>query len=243
MLRPQFLALVATILSISLAAFSPNLAFAEFVVYSNDFDGNTQMHSGVSASIVGGTNNGGGITSSQGYNSFAEFGGDFWRVTAPNDVLEIKVQNVPGDQEIAVEFSLAIIDSWDATSPTWGPDFLNIAILDGATQVALISEPVAGGTPLSSNVESVVVLRQQLGFRGGSQVWWRDDGYRMRFDNLSLATNQLTFQIWGSGSGFQGGNDESFAVDNFRVLANPEPSAGITFASLLAILLRRKKTR
>ena len=62
------------------------------IVYANDFDGGVQTGAGTTVSISGGTGIGqgimGGITSTQGYNAFSDFGGDFWRVTAGNDVLQ-----------------------------------------------------------------------------------------------------------------------------------------------------------
>ena len=114
------------------------------LVYSNDFDSAAVDGSGIATSISGGTGTGGGIaggvTSSQGFDAFDGFGGDFWRITAPDDVLEFSITGVSPLGNVSTCFSLAMIDSWDGTSGTFGTDILNIAILDGSTQIAGFSE-------------------------------------------------------------------------------------------------------
>ena len=124
------------------------------IVYANDFDGNTQFASGTTVAISGGTGTApdglvGGITSTQGFNAFTGFGGDFWRVTAPDDVLEFDISNIP------------------------------------------THDLVSSG---------------------------------------------------GIGSGFQGGNDESFAIDQLLITATPEPtSLSYLLVAAVATATRRRR--
>ena len=220
---------------------------ANLVVYSNDFDGNVQTSPGTSVNISGGTGTGGGIaggiTSSQGYAAHSNFGGNFWRVTAPDDVLQFDITNIPSHTDVSVCFSLAMIDSWDGTSGAFGTDIINVAIFDGATQIGGLSEAYSSNNAPSSNVESVIVQDQQLGFNLG-EPFWHEDGYRMCFNNLTHSSGSLTLEFWGSsggtGSGFQGGDDESFAIDELVVTSSPEPASlmYLLLASILTVMRR-----
>ena len=223
---------------------------ANVVLYSNDFDGGVTNASGTSTSITGGTGTQrgqtGGIVSTQGLSAFSDFSGDFWRVTQRDDVLQFTITGISAHQDASVCFSLAMLDSWDGTSSTYGSDIINFAVFDGATQVAGISEPYAGANAPSAGVESIIVQDQQLGFNY-SEPWWHEDAYRMCFDNIPHTGSDLTLQFWassgGSGTGFQGGSDESFGIDNLVVTATiPEPAAGIA-GLVLVVLFARRPTR
>lgn len=248
--------LLATSIIIALAVWLCPAMLHASLVYSNDFDSAAQNGTGITTAISGGTSTGGGIaggiTSSQGYDSYSDFGGDFWRLTAPSDVLEFNITGVSPLGGVDVCFSLAMIDSWDGTSGTYGSDILNIAILDGTTQIAGLSEAYSGGNAPSTGVQSTIVQNTQLGFNNGNP-YWMEDGYRMCFDNLTVSTGNLRIQFWGSsagsGSGFQGGNDESFAIDNLSINDNisavPEPTA-LSYVVLavagLCLRIRRRGT-
>lgn len=221
------------------------------LVYSNDFDGNVQTAAGTAVAISGGTGSAGGvmggITDSQGYDAYNHFGGDFWRVAAPNDVLEFDLTGLPSHTSVSVCFSLGMMDSWDGTSGTYGTDIINVGIYDGATQIAGISEPYFGATAPSTGVDTIVVQNQQLGFNNGTDPWWNDDGYRMCFNNLTHSSGNLTVRFWGSsggtGVGFQGGNDESFAIDELMITAMPEPTSLVYLLPTAVMLLLRRKRR
>lgn len=219
--------------------------YADLVLYSNDFDGNVQNGGAVTTSISGGNQNNagdvGGIQQGQGYAAIANFGGNFWRVTTKDDVLEFLFSNTPTVGLGSLEFSLATIDSWDGNGSTNGPDEIRIEILDGANQIVLWQEVYDGSTTPSSNVESVLVQNQQLGFNSGTDVWWREEGYRMVFDNLPMTEGSMTFRISGTGIGFQGGLDESFAIDNLALTSNvPEPTLAMFLLGGLGFLIVRR---
>jgi len=224
-------------------------AQADIVLYSNDFDGNVVAEPGVSVVISGGDQTSGdgitsGITNGQGYATSAGFGGDLWRVAAADDTLEFQLSNTPVAAVGNVEFSLAIIDSWDGGA---GPDFIEVEILDGGTQQVLWQQAISGGTTPSSNVLSTLELNQDLGFRqgGAAETWWLDDGYRMSFPGIPMNGGSLTFRITPTGGGFQGGDDESFAIDNLIITSIPEPSAVMLGVAMgcLALTIRRRGNR
>jgi len=222
-------------------------AQADIVLYSNDFDGTVVTEPGVGVVISGGDQTSGGVTSGitngEGYATAAGFGGDFWRVATTDDCLEFQLNNTPTAAVGKVEFSLAIIDSWDGGG---GPDFIEVEILDGSTQRVLWQEVISGGGAPSSNLDSTLVLNQDMGFAqgGAAETWWLDDGHRMVFDNIPMNGGSLTFRIKPTGAGYQGGNDESFAIDNLLITAVPEPSAvmfGLAMSCLALTIRRRRK--
>lgn len=236
-------------------------AYAAVPIYENDFDDPASTYGTVTGVVSGGTATGGGITGGttdgQGLNNYDEFSGDFWRVTAADDKLIIQVSNINPSEILSVNFSLAMLDSWDGGSTTYGSDILNMEIYDGG----LISgNDVIGGSSLAgfshtysnvsnfesnvSYVDEVVVDGVQLGFNQ-NDPWWNEDAVTMNVENLQASSGTLTFVIWassgGSGSGFQGGDDESFGIDNFTITSNvPEPST-ILFLSMftMSFIFRR----
>ncbi|MDQ8190487.1 hypothetical protein [Roseibacillus persicicus] len=225
---------------------------AEELLFSDGFDNDDFRAIGISSAYTGGnqTTAGqtGGPTDSQGFDALPSFSDLFWRVTTENDVLELTISNITSSHSnVSVAFSLGMMDSWDGTSGTYGSDIFNFEVTDGTTTLVSLSEPYSGGVAPSQGVVATEANRVQLGFNNGGQVWWNDDAYRLEFNNLAHTSDTLVLRFWassgGSGEGFQGGNDESFAVDNIRVTydAVPEPSASFLFLIASCSLMRRGK--
>lgn len=229
------------------------------IAYSNDFDGIVVTDTGVTASVSGGDQNGGGTTSGQGFNAYSGFSGDLWRVTAEDDKLIIQVNGLDPNSVFCTGFSLAMIDSWDGTSGRYGTDVINMEIFDGGTvsgntvtggtSVASFSNPYNNSSDLDSTgyVDSVIVSNTQLGFNNANP-YWNEDGLEMQVDNLQTTTGTLTFTIWassaGTGTGFQGGNDESFGIDNFTITDKiPEPSSAMLLLLTLGCLTFKRARR
>lgn len=227
---------------------------ADELLFSDDFDNNDFRAIGISTIYTGGnqTTAGqtGGITDSQGFDALPSFGGDFWRVTTEDDVFELRIENIAEHSNVSVAFSLGMMDSWDGGSSTYGSDLINFEITDGSTNLVSLSEIYSGGNAPSQGVVATEADRVQLGFNNGGQVWWNDDAYRLEFNNLAHTSDTLVLRFWassgGTGAGFQGGNDESFAIDNIEINydALPESVPEPTLSSLLifasGLLLSRR---
>ena len=232
--------------------FAMSFAFtnADELLFSDDFDNNDFRAVGISSIYSGGdqTTAGqtGGTTDSQGFANLPSFDGDFWRVTTEDDVFELRIEDITEHSQVSVSFSLAMMDSWDGGSSSYGSDLFNFEISDGSTTLFSLSEAYASGNPLSQGVVATEANRAQLGFHSGSEVWWHDDAYRMEFNDLAHSSDTLVLRFWassgGTGSGFQGGNDESFAVDNIAINydAVPEPSLPLLLVVASGFLLKRR---
>ncbi len=224
------------------------------LLFSDDFDDNDFKAVGISSVYTGGnqTTAGqtGGITDSQGFDALPSFGGDFWRVTTENDIFELRIENIAAHTNVSVAFSLAMMDSWDGGNSTYGSDIFNFEITDGSTSLVGLSETYSGGNAPSQGVVATEADRVQLGFNNGSQVWWNDDAYRLEFNNLAHSSDTLVLRFWassgGSGAGFQGGNDESFAIDNIVINYDgpsevvPEPSLSVFLMLASGLFLKRR---
>lgn len=240
-------------------------AFATVVVYENDFDTPATSFGGVTGNVFGGdqdfvNDSGavevvGGIQSTQGLNSLSTFSGDFFRVVTPDNALNIEVGGLNTSVTSSIAFSLALLDSWDGNFEPFGDDILNVQIFDGTaatgTQIdgfSLIYSGINSFDVLSdpSIISSVEANNQQLGFNN-NEMFFNEDAVSVNFDDLVTTTGTLTFSIFassgGTGTGFQGGNDESFGIDNFTVTSSiPEPSVlWFTVIGVLSILTRRNR--
>ena len=238
------------LLKIAFLATSVSLLNADELLFSDGFDENDFRAVGISSAFTGGdqttAGHTGGLTDSQGFDALPSFDGNFWRVTTENDVFELRIENIDAHSKVSVGFSLAMMDSWDGGSSSYGSDIFNFEISDGNTTLFSLSEIYASGNAFSQGVVATEADRIQLGFHDGSEVWWHDDAYRLEFNDVAHSSDTLVLRYWassgGTGAGFQGGNDESFAVDNIVINydAIPEPSLSFLLLFASGFLLRRR---
>ncbi len=139
---------------------------------------------------------------------------------------------------IDINFLLAIIDSWDGTIPgccsNIVPDFFEVRV-DGTT---IFSESFGFiGQTFVPTAGVLLAEFTSLGFNSG----FGDAAYNMglfpAFNSIAHTASALTIEMTASGSGFQGGDDESWAIDNFEIISNdviPEPSTLLLLGSGLA---------
>jgi hypothetical protein len=191
---------------------------ADTVVFSTDFE------SGLPAEF---TATGAAIEGVQGYAGLGpvgnQFGGSFLRYTSvPLHDTQLTLTNLPPHDHLRLDFLLAVIDSWDGT------ELLKVSI-DGvevfshwfqlATGDASSYVAPAGGL-LSSGVN--------LGFSNGP-YYFRDRAYDMSVDTVftvphsagSVTINWYLGAVSGpAASQWQGGNDESWALDNVKVVVS-----------------------
>ncbi len=171
-------------------------------VYFNDFEGGV------------GLDGAGAIESVQGYEAAEGFSGSFWRNDVIGSPSTLSLTDLPAHTEATVQFKLALIDSWDGGQPLTccggdviAPDFFNF-FADG---VEIIRTSLFD--PLSSELAG-----QQTG-DGGFNPEFDDDAFRVSV-TFAHSADTLDLSFFGDGEGYQGGIDESWAIDRLRVKLN-----------------------
>lgn len=188
------------------------------VVFTNDFE--TTLPTGLDPGT-------GLLTPSQGYAPLGpagnQFGANFLRSPTGN-TLTLTV-NLPAHSTISIAFLFAAIDSLDGTGAFPAGDYMRIT-LDGTT---IFRESFANAelTQIQSYTPppGVELARHvDLGF-GGPGGYFTDSAYDMgadpQFRNIAhtASTAVITFTL--EGEGVQTLDDESWAVDNLRIVAHP----------------------
>lgn len=230
---------IALIIGISVPASA--MAATSVALYSNDFDGNEVFYTGVTGGLSGVT----GTESVQGYSAVAGFSGNLLRNATtgnPASYTTLTLSNLPTHTSIDINFLFAFIDSWDSTNGSPAPDWFNVKV-DGVSVLQITAANASG-----SNTYNGTVL-DPLTHRG----WWGNYGERA-FDmgpesalSMAHSASSLTIDFFSSGAGWQGGSDESWAIENLQVTANPVPLPGAVLffapglAGLLAIRRRLRK--
>lgn len=167
----------------------------------------------------------GNAESVQEYEGVGDFSGQFLRnsTSDPASQTTLTLTDLPEHSSINIEFLLAIIATWDGDGGDNGPDFFNV-VVDGET---IFSEtflaPVGSGSKQSYDPpEGVFLGRGNFGFGGGGDK--SDAAYNMgldpTFSNIPHTSSSITIEWFASGDGWQGGDDESWAIDNVRVSVN-----------------------
>lgn len=230
---PRAAAAVAAILALAASAGSAR-ADLPVLFYSTDFEG------GLPAEFSA---PGASIEPVQGYAGLGQpglpFSGGFLRyaVQAITDT-KLTLHNLPPHSGVSVGFLLGVIDSWDGT------ELLNVA-LDGDVRFSHWFQLATGDA--SSYVAppgGLLSSGTNLGFSAG-QYWSRDRAYDLALDQaLTIPHTADTLEVkWflgavsgGAAAQWQGGTDESWAIDQVRVWLYPAapigvgPGAGITLA-------------
>ncbi|MHB1036317.1 MAG: Ig-like domain-containing protein [Pirellulales bacterium] len=147
------------------------------------------------------------------------FGGRFLRnQTAGRTVLTLA--DLPTHASIDLNFLFAAIDSWDngEYGGHHGPDYFNVLVDGKSVFVENFSyQPDQGYVPPPG-----VELRRsaELGFNSV----WRDSAYDLgldpKFDAIPHTAETLQIEWFASGDAWEGGQDESWAIDNVEVILN-----------------------
>jgi len=155
-----------------------------------------------------------------------------------------------------LDFLLAIIDSWDGDDTQFGPDFFNVTV-DGTSIFSnTFSFFGAQGYVPPPGVRLTPLPYGPLAGSTGQNFLDADSAYNMGLDptfSFAHTGSTLTIQwfassVGGSGQGWQGGADESWAIENLSVTVNaqpiPEPASLALFESgalgMIAAARRRR---
>jgi hypothetical protein len=112
---------------------------------------------------------------------------------------------------ILLQFDLYIIDSWDGSEPTYGPDYFRMFVNGNM----IFNETFANQHNYQTYREPDIG-RFQMGF----DQRYVDSIYHM---SIPFDFNGPSMEIFFQGVGLQGVNDESWGLDNVRLSVVPVP--------------------
>ena len=149
---------------------------------------------------------------------------------------------LPDHTSLDISFLLAIIENWDGNTsagdaqgdPIDYPDFFNVAV-DGDVVYSvafdqqmtddtydLLADDIyspADGVQLEHNRKDLFTPNG-----GNHPIYINDSAWDLslesRFDAIPHTASTVTIQWYAGGAGYQGGDDESFAIDNVDVVLN-----------------------
>lgn len=229
-MRRKIVVALILVVCVGAASASPNI---DLVVYSNNFDDPAIVAPGITAVLDGVVT----VEPVQNYSGVGSpgniFSGDFLRNTTggdpfgtPSTPTRITLTGLPNHTSVSVRFLLAIIDSWDGTllgcCPEVIPDFFTV-LVDG---VAVFDESFGfNGATYVPPVGVLVVEGALLGFDPGGDAAY-DMSLDAAFQNLPHTADSVTLEWFANGLGWQGGDDESFALENVEiVLGGVDPAS------------------
>ena len=167
----------------------------------------------------------GGVESTESVGGFAGkggFDGSFLRNTSDGSPTTAKLTGLAPHSRLTISFDLAVIDTWDGPNAgRWGPDFFNITLDEKRIYQASFKHR-GGSTVLTGSGDSMT--RNTL---SGSSIFgnrWNESGWKVAIDVAHTAP-AADLAFFASGAGWQGGNDESWAIDNLNIAAVPLPAS------------------
>ena len=130
---------------------------------------------------------------------------------------------------------LGIIDTWDNGAAGYGPDSFKVE-LDGVEVFSAVFDNYQNlGATVASELTTVSYGSNLIG--SGAN----DAAYKLSVNLGALSAGTHTLKFFASGPGWQGGSDESFALDNLSITAVPEPQTwGLALAGALALGVTRR---
>lgn len=189
-------------------------------VYFNDFDAPAVVASGVTAVFDGA----GAPESVASYP--APFSGNFFRNTTggtptgtPGLPTTLTLSGLPAHTSLDINLLLAAIDSWDSSDGAPAPDVFNV-VVDG-TNVFQGTWANASG---SINTVPSFAGPAPLCCTSGGPFFDNDRGIDLgpvsSLSAIPHTASTVSIAFFADGAGWQGGTDESWAMDNLQVIVN-----------------------
>ncbi len=148
------------------------------------------------------------------------------------------VEGLGAHTSLSLSFDLIFVDSWDGLDGTPSPDLLFLTV-DGAPYLTLSSNNTSGSAA-QYGPGSVIASGSLLRNPSFNDVVVHYDLV------IPHSAADFAFQIAAGGAGFQGGDDESWGIDNFSLGATvPEPASWAMMIGgfgLTGTMLRRRRT-
>lgn len=160
-------------------------------------------------------------SATRGYGALG-FGDSFFRNQSGGRAADrtiLRIQDLPQHSSIDLDFLLAIIGSWDGPLAHYGGDSFRIKV-DGR----LIFSGVFSNGFRANRLprHGKLIKKARLGFgRYRDSAWDMSDVPAL--NDIPHTRDSVKIEFFARGINWQGGRDESFAIDNLRVILNDGP--------------------
>jgi len=192
----------------------------------------TVFMTGFEAGLPGEFGGGGVLQGTQGF-SLHGFDDNFLRnLSTGNPAFPPTVLNLSGLQchtSVDVIFYFAQIDSWDGTATSVAPDDFNVVVDQNGVYMETFDSFDESDQTGPTVPPAQLSWGTNLGFAG-----FNDGAYDLSNESglLNIPHSSVSIEIlwFASGGGWQGGTDESWAIDNVEIILNgiDDPSCVIT---------------
>ena len=210
------------------------------VVYFNDFDTPPTVAPGVGVTL-GPIYGGETLVNVQGFTGLGtgtnQFAGRFLRNSSTGNPAErtiLTLTNLEPHTSVDLNFLAAIIDSWDGGAGGWSPDYFNVEV-DGRK---ILSETFGNyyweddqSYAVPPGVQLTPPPFQNRGFHSSYPDAAYNLGLDPRFDNIPHTSDTLTISWYASGGGWEGSNNESWAIENVEVILNGTGPGALSLSS------------
>lgn len=198
------------------------------VIYSNDFEGGVAL-------LGGGT-----FASAEGFDGVGAIAGTVWHNDTGGGGADgtpslISLAGIPAHSALRVSFDFMALDSWDGSTGEGGTapsDFFNIGVDATIEFSETVDFSVESDGTISGNVSATTLVH---GATLAGTAIWPDAAYHIEM-LVPHSDVDAIVGFFASGSGWQGGVDESWAIDNLVIETVPAPSGLLILgAGLLAL--------
>ena len=202
------------------------------LVFSTDFN---------EATIPSEISGAGTLASVEGYDGLGPvgntFSGQYLRNAAtgnPATATTLTLTNLPAHNSLSIHFLLAIIDSWNGSNDRF------TVTLDGVNVFSNTFRNNNTGQGYPFPAGTLIFRAQEVAGTSGTNAF-RDSGYDMSreasFRDIPHTASTATITFFASGGNWDGGDDESWALENLEVTVSPAPvvslvSPGATWSYL-----------
>jgi len=179
----------------------------------------TGFESGLPAEFGGG----GVLQGTQGFSAHG-FDDNFLRnLSTGNPAFPPTGLNLSGLQchtSVDVLFSFAQIDSWDGTATSVAPDFFNVVVDQNGVYLETFDTFDESDQTGPTDPPAQLSWGTNLGFSGSFADAAYDLSNESGLLNIPHSSVSIDIQWFASGAGWQGGTDESWAIDNVEIILN-----------------------
>jgi hypothetical protein len=208
----------------------------EGVVFTDDFDGGRWTLPSVTAVFSGVST----VEDVQGFKAVG-FRGKFLRNKSQGDpaaATTLTLTGLPEHKFMTLKFLLALIDTWDgncgptrvaaggAPNSTHCPDYFNVTV-DGEP---IFRETFFFESALPQTYDEKrrgTLLSRDVDFNKGGNDLLYDMSHDSAFQHIHHSRDTVMISFFASGSGWQGGDDESWGIDDLTVELDSVPRRGL----------------